>query len=188
MNKLKRTLTKEEKLDIVKMKAEGHSTTEIMEKYPFIKNRGTIYYHLYKAPAEKQNSLTLLLEEINQLRKSIQSIEQHIGVKGSKPKPSEKAVEIKTESKKLCQRCKKEKPLHDFYPHNKNNSGYQAYCKECNETYQTEYRKRKNAVSNVSDSLFELSNEKPDYGYVKLLELVAEQNKNIMQIIRKGTK
>lgn len=72
-------LTKDQILDIIHMKAEGHSIAEIMQKYPFIKTRSTIYYHLHKAPLDRQgNSLVMLHKKIDQILQRLQDIEQYL--------------------------------------------------------------------------------------------------------------
>jgi ElaB/YqjD/DUF883 family membrane-anchored ribosome-binding protein len=86
----KKDLTKDQIKDIIHMKAEGHSIAEIMQKYPFIKTRSTIYYHLYKAPAEKQNSLTLLHKKLDQVLQKLQNIEQYLSLQTMIPEPAEK--------------------------------------------------------------------------------------------------
>ena len=88
----KKDLTKDQIKDIIHMKAEGHSIAEIMQKYPFIKTRSTIYYHLYKAPAEKQNSLTLLHKKLDQVMQKVQNIEQYLSLESMQPEQGQKYV------------------------------------------------------------------------------------------------
>jgi hypothetical protein len=78
--KMKKDLSKDQIRDIIQMKADGHSITEIMDKYPFIKTRSTIYYHLYKAPAEKQNNMILLHKKLDDVLHKLQNIEQYLSM------------------------------------------------------------------------------------------------------------
>lgn len=71
-------LSKDQIRDIIQMKADGHTIPEIMKKYPTIKTRSTIYYHLYKAPAEKQNNMILLHKKLDEVLHRLQNIEQYL--------------------------------------------------------------------------------------------------------------
>jgi hypothetical protein len=77
---MKKDLSKDQIRDIIQMKADGYSITEIMDKYPFIKTRSTIYYHLYKAPAEKQNNMILLHKKLDDVLHKLQNIEQYLSM------------------------------------------------------------------------------------------------------------
>jgi hypothetical protein len=48
---------------------------------------------------------------------------------------------------KKCSKCKKIKPLEDFYKNKSDSSGYGAYCKECSKTYHKDNRERRNNQS-----------------------------------------
>ncbi len=99
---MKKDLSKEQIRDIIRMKAEGFSIPEIMKKYPAIKTRSTIYYHLYKAPPEKQNTLNLLHKKLDAILQKLQDIENEL-LKSTQDQANQKKVQNNVQEVKALQ-------------------------------------------------------------------------------------
>ena len=57
-------------------------------------------------------------------------------------------IKIKT---KICRKCKKEKPLSEFYKHETSKDGYRGYCRECHYKKMKEYVYKNKKINKYRD-------------------------------------